>query len=96
MEFIMNQSFENETIRFDGYSFISCTFTNCVIIITTLDFGFEQCTFYGSSLHVNPELPVFQISHRLSQSSYDSDTTCQYDDYKQPRTTLPLRKIATA
>lgn len=90
MKLIMNESFHNETIAFDGFSFKNCTFTNCVIIITTLDFHFENCTFYGSTLHVSPDLPVFEVSHRLSQSAYDTETACYRDDYKYPRTTVPL------
>ncbi|MEK3881265.1 hypothetical protein [Paenibacillus sp. PL2-23] len=90
MKLIMNESFDNETIAFDGFSFKNCTFTNCVIIITTLQFHFENCSFYGSTLHVHPELPIFEVSHRLSQSSYDHDTRCYRDDYKYPRTSVPL------
>ncbi|GGG90166.1 hypothetical protein [Paenibacillus radicis (ex Gao et al. 2016)] len=90
MKVIENEHFSNETIAFDGFHFIGCTFTNCVIIITTLNFDFNRCSFYDSALHVNPKLPVFEISHRLSQSAYDSDTTCFRDDYKYPRTTVEL------
>ncbi|WP_168122614.1 hypothetical protein [Paenibacillus sp. HB172176] len=90
MKCIMNECFTNETIAFDGFSFKNCTFTSCVIIITTLQFHFESCNFYNSALHVHPELPVFEISHRLSQSTYDGDTLCYRDDYKYPRTVLQL------
>ncbi|MHA7963277.1 hypothetical protein ACX93W_03955 [Paenibacillus sp. CAU 1782] len=90
MKMISNQCFTNETIFFDGFCFTNCSFTDCVIIITSLQFHFEGCCFYRSSLHVHPELPVFEVSHRLSQSSYDSDTLCFRDDYKYPRTTLRL------
>lgn len=90
MELIANEHFENETIGFDGFSFMNCTFTNCVILITTLDFHFENCSFYGSVLHIDPSLPIFEVSHRLSQSSYDSGTHCFRDDYKYPRTLLNL------
>ncbi|WP_028610789.1 hypothetical protein [Paenibacillus harenae] len=90
MNTISNEHFTNETIAFDGFSFIGCTFTNCVIIITTLHFNFERCSFYESTLHVNPELSIFEISHRLSQSTYDSGTNCFRDDYKFPRTMLKL------
>lgn len=90
MRLIMNENFHNETIAFDGFSFKNCTFTNCVIIITTLDFHFENCTFYGSTLHVSPDLPIFEVTNRLSQSNYDTETNCYRDDYKYPRTTVPL------
>lgn len=90
METIVNEHFIDETIKFDGFTFIGCSFTNCVIIITSLQFHFESCSFYGSALHVNPSLPVFEISHRLSQSSYDTDTSCYRDDYKYPRTVVEL------
>ncbi|MCU6708138.1 hypothetical protein M6D81_05385 [Paenibacillus sp. J5C_2022] len=94
MKLIMNECFNNETINFDGFSFKNCVFTNCVLIITTLDFNFEGCSFYGSTLHVNPHLPVFDISHRLSQSTYDAETRCYRDDYKYPRTKLELPATA--
>ncbi|MGO4699153.1 hypothetical protein AB4Z50_33365 [Paenibacillus sp. 2TAB26] len=90
MHTISNEQFTNETIAFDGFSFIGCTFSNCVIIITTLDFNFERCSFYDSSLHVNPKLPIFAISHKLSQSTYDSDTNCYQNDYKYPQTVVEL------
>lgn len=90
MELIFNEHFDNETIGFNGFRFVNCTFTNCIIIITSLDFDFERCSFYGSALHVDPYLPVFEISHRLSQSTYDNDTTCSRDDYKHPRTVVDL------
>lgn len=90
MKLISNQHFQSETITFDGFTFTNCTFTNCVILITSLDFHFEGCSFYGSTLHVNPDLPIFDVSHRLSQSDYDSDTCCYRDDYKYPRTTVAL------
>ncbi|RCW42324.1 hypothetical protein DFP97_11747 [Paenibacillus prosopidis] len=90
MKTISNEVFTNETITFDGFSFIGCTFKNCVILITTLDFNFERCSFFESILHVNPKLPIFEISHRLSQSSYDSDTNCYRNDYQYPRTAVNL------
>ncbi|CAM4408248.1 Pentapeptide repeat-containing protein [Paenibacillus alkaliterrae] len=90
MNTIANEHFKNETIVFDGFSFIGCTFTNCVIIITTLDFNFHSCSFFESNLHVNPELSIFEISHKLSQSTYDHGTNCYRNDYKYPRTALDL------
>lgn len=95
MKLIMNEHFSNETITFDGFSFQNCCFTDCVIIITSLDFHFEGCSFYGSILHVDERLPVFEISHRLSQSTYDGDTRCFRDDYKYPRTQLSLPTATT-
>ena len=90
MQIISNENFCNETIGFDGFQFISCSFTNCVIIITTLEFDFEHCSFYDSAIHVNPNLPIFEISHRLSQSSYDSNTNCFRDNYEYPRSVVQL------
>lgn len=90
MQIISNENFCNETIGFDGFQFISCCFTNCVIIITTLEFDFEHCSFYDSAIHVNPNLPIFEISHRLSQSSYDSNTNCFRDNYEYPRSVVKL------
>ncbi len=87
---ISNEHFQNETITFDGFSFIGCTFTDCVILITTLNFNFERCSFFHSSLHVNPALSIFEISHKLSQSTYDNGTNCYRDDYKYPQTTMSL------
>ncbi|MGO4544673.1 hypothetical protein AB4Z29_07740 [Paenibacillus sp. 2TAB23] len=95
MNTISNEHFQNETIAFDGFSFIGCTFTNCVIIITTLNFNFEHCSFFESSLHVNPNLSIFSISHKLSQSTYDSDTTCVRNDYKYPQTVVELPAAIT-
>lgn len=94
MNTISNEHFSNETIAFDGFSFIGCTFTNCVIIITTLDFNFQGCTFYESALHVNPNLSIFEISHKLSQSTYDSETNCFRDDYKYPQTVVDLPTVS--
>lgn len=90
MNRISNEHFKNETITFDGFSFIGCTFTNCVIIISTMDFNFERCSFFESALHVNPKLSIFAISHKLSQSTYDSDTNCYRNDYKYPHSVVEL------
>ncbi|MDQ6418021.1 hypothetical protein RB620_01095 [Paenibacillus sp. LHD-117] len=90
MKLIMNQQFTNETITFDGFTFKNCCFTNCIIMITTLDFHFEGCSFYGSTLHVNPDLPIFDVSHRLSQSDYDNETRCYRNDYAYPSTKVAL------
>lgn len=90
MERIINQHFTNETITFDGFSFVGCTFTDCVIIIASLDFNFESCSFYGSAIHVNPKLPIFEISHRLSQSIYDNETSCSRDNFSYPRNVIML------
>ncbi|WP_169081473.1 hypothetical protein [Paenibacillus sp. PL91] len=95
MNTIANEHFKDETIVFDGFSFIGCTFTNCVIIITTLEFNFERCSFYESSLHVNPNLSIFAISHKLSQSTYDSETNCYRNDYKYPQTVVDLPVVTT-
>jgi len=72
MELIANQHFENETIGFDGFQFVECTFTDCLIIITSLDFGFDRCSFYNTSFHVLPDLPVFDIAQRL----YGTEAVC--------------------
>ncbi|EXX89514.1 hypothetical protein BG53_13065 [Paenibacillus darwinianus] len=83
MELIMNQKFENETIVFDGYNFIGCTFKNCIIFVTSTDFEFDRCSFFDTNFYADPSLPIFQISHRLSQSTYD-DIACFWDDvYKK-------------
>ncbi|MFC3345502.1 hypothetical protein [Paenibacillus abyssi] len=92
MELIINESFENETITFDGFNFVGCTFKNCIVIITSMDFDFERCTFTGTTFHVNPHIPIFQISHRISQSSCD-DIACFWDGvYKAPGTDLHVVK----
>jgi hypothetical protein len=94
MNTISNEHFSNETIVFDGFSFIGCTFTNCVIIITTLDFNFSGCSFFESNLHVKPELSIFEISHKLSQSTYDHETNCYRNDYNYPRKALDLSALS--
>jgi len=90
LNLITNENFENETICFDGFAFVNCSFTNCVILITCLDFEFKSCSFYNSTLHIDPSLPIFEVSHQLSQSLYDDDTRCLRDDYSFPQTTVPL------
>jgi len=90
LSLIMNEHFQNETICFDGFAFKNCIFTDCVILITCMDFEFKNCTFFGSTLHIEPSLPIFEISHQLSQSLYDDSTHCYRDDYQYPQTALPL------
>jgi hypothetical protein len=60
MELIMNQEYHNETIIFDGFHFVGCSFVNCTIIVTSPDFDFDRCSFIGSHFHVDPELSVFE------------------------------------
>jgi len=90
LSLITNEHFKNETICFDGFAFKECIFTDCVILITCLEFEFVNCSFYGSTLHIEPSLPIYELSNQLSKSMYDQDTQCYRDDYKYPPTTLPL------
>ena len=79
MERIMNQTFDNETIGFDGFSFIGCVFRDCVIIVATAEFHFERCAFYNVKFLVNPAVPIQEFSHRLSQCVRE-DTVCLWND----------------
>ncbi|RXZ80795.1 hypothetical protein EBB07_17635 [Paenibacillaceae bacterium] len=60
METIFYQKFVNETISFDGFHFIGCTFVNCIIIVETSNFHFDRCSFIESAFHVAQGLTVFQ------------------------------------
>lgn len=79
MELIMNQTFVNESIGFDGFSFVGCVFRDCNIIIASADFHFERCSFYGVKFLVNPAVPIREFSHRLSQCVHE-DTICLWND----------------
>lgn len=89
---IMNEHFENETICFDGFAFKDCMFTNCVILITCMNFEFVNCSFVGSTLHIEPSLPIFEISTQLSQSTYDESSQCFRNEFQYPNPELPLQK----
>ena len=92
LSLIMNEHFENETICFDGFAFKNCIFSNCVILITCMDFEFVNCSFFGSTLHIEPSLPIFEISHQLSQSTYDESTQCYRNEFQYPNPEFPLLK----
>lgn len=79
MELIMNQTFVNETIGFDGFSFIGCEFRDCNIITAGAEFHFERCTFQRVKFLINPAVPIQAISHRLSQCVHE-DTVCLWND----------------
>jgi hypothetical protein len=76
MKRITSQNFENEEVEFDGRHFISCSFTNCSIIISSLNFDFDRCSFIGTVVHVNPELSIFKNLLPIAQSSYH-DIACR-------------------
>jgi hypothetical protein len=70
MELIMNQEYFNETVIFDGFHFVGCSFVNCRIIITSPQFDFDRCSFIGSNFFVDPGLSVFEGSlHAASCNS---------------------------
>ncbi|QYR23308.1 hypothetical protein KZ483_10540 [Paenibacillus sp. sptzw28] len=74
MDLIMDQEFDNETIVFDGFHFIGCSFTKCIIIITSPDFAFDRCSFKDTAFHVDPALSAFQIAQTFYPDSTDSWT----------------------
>jgi wyosine [tRNA(Phe)-imidazoG37] synthetase (radical SAM superfamily) len=52
MQVIFNQTFENETIIFDGFKFIGCSFHKCIILINSDHCDYENCTFTETKFHV--------------------------------------------
>lgn len=71
MRFVMNQVFENETIQFDGFHYIGCSFLDCTVLITSMEFGFDRCSFSGTTFHVAEGLPLFLDT--LTYEAYDAD-----------------------
>ncbi|MFD0710545.1 hypothetical protein [Paenibacillus sp. GCM10027626] len=66
---VMDQVFENETIVFDGYHFIGCSFINCILIITSEQFDFDRCSYSGTTFYVDPRLPIMDVRQSLYENA---------------------------
>ncbi|MCQ6560021.1 hypothetical protein [Paenibacillus mendelii] len=69
MQRVMDQVFENETIVFDGFHFIGCSFINCILIITSGTFDFDRCSYRGSTFYVDPSLSIFDVKQSLYEDA---------------------------
>ncbi len=90
MEWICNEYFNHETIRFDGFIFKNCSFHKCVILISTLNCHFIDCTFYESMFYVDRELSAADLTKRFLKSVFDKTTQVVRNDCQYPRTILQL------
>ncbi|OBZ13148.1 MULTISPECIES: hypothetical protein [Bacillales] len=69
MEYILNKSFKDEEVYFDGSHYIGCSFTNCTIHISSLRFNYDRCTFSGSKFKLNRSLLLLQNVYSLLPSA---------------------------
>ncbi|GBF78290.1 hypothetical protein PA598K_06916 [Paenibacillus sp. 598K] len=61
MELITNQTFTNESIIFDGFHFVGCSFRDCIVVISDSNFAFDRCSFEQSTFHVQPDSPAYHM-----------------------------------
>jgi hypothetical protein len=66
MELIQDQPFTHETIGLDGFAFARCKFEDCVIMIRSEGYDFEQCTFRNVRILLSPEVSVKALARRLA------------------------------
>jgi hypothetical protein len=69
MEYILNKSFKDEEVYFDGSHYIGCSFTNCTIHISSLRFNYDRCTFSGSKFKLSRSLLLLQNVYSLLPSA---------------------------
>lgn len=69
MEYILNKTFKDEEVYFDGSHYIGCSFTNCTIHISSLRFNYDRCTFSGSKFKLSRSLLLLQNVYSLLPSS---------------------------
>ncbi|MFS0727098.1 hypothetical protein [Paenibacillus sp. 1P07SE] len=69
MELITNQTFTKESIMFDGFHFIGCSFRDCIVVITDNNFAFDRCSFEQSTFHVQPDSPAYHMLKPVCESA---------------------------
>ncbi|WP_169084938.1 hypothetical protein [Paenibacillus sp. PL91] len=69
MEYILNKTFKDEEVYFDGSHYIGCSFTNCTNHISSLRFNYDRCTFSGSKFKLSRSLLLLQNVYSLLPSS---------------------------
>ncbi|QAY67963.1 hypothetical protein [Paenibacillus protaetiae] len=77
MDYVLNQQFENTTVHFDGTHYIGCSFTNCTIVITSLNFNYDRCTFQGSTFKISPKISWLQNVYSLLPSAAKGNSILQ-------------------
>lgn len=75
MELIQDQPFTRETIGLDGFAFARCRFEDCVIMIRSEGYHFEQCTFRNVRILVHPEVSILALARRLASCRCEN-TVC--------------------
>jgi hypothetical protein len=65
MELIYDQPFARETIGLDGFAFRRCRFEDCVIMIRSEGYHFEQCVFRNVRILISPEISIRALARRL-------------------------------
>ncbi|MFD1954513.1 hypothetical protein ACFSL6_10145 [Paenibacillus thailandensis] len=74
MDYVLNQHFENTTVDFDGKHYIGCSFLNCTIIISSLNFNYDRCTFTDSQFKISPKISWLQNVYSLLPSAKRGNT----------------------
>ncbi|MCA0754800.1 hypothetical protein KP806_07030 [Paenibacillus sp. N4] len=69
MEYILNKAYRNEEVNFDNNHYIGCSFTNCTIHISSLNFNYDRCTFKGTKFKLSRELFMLRKVYSLLPSS---------------------------
>lgn len=77
MDYIVNQAFENEEVHFDGSHYIGCSFKNCTIHISTLNFNYDRCTFKGSKFKLSRKVFMLRNVYSLLPSGMSGQTILQ-------------------
>ncbi len=77
MEYILNQTFENEDIYMDDKHYIGCSFRNCTIHITSLNFNYDRCTFKGSKFKLSSKVFMLRHVYSLLPSSLTAHSVVQ-------------------
>lgn len=69
MDYIINKTFKNVDVYFDGSHYIGCSFIDCTIHITSLRFNYDRCTFSGSKFKLSPKMLMLKNVYSLLPSS---------------------------
>ncbi|WP_424766882.1 hypothetical protein [Paenibacillus sp. sgz302251] len=77
MEYVLNKAFNNEVVYLDNKHFIGCSFTDCTIHITSLQFNYDRCTFKGSKFKLARKVFMLQNVYSLLPSSMKSHIVMQ-------------------
>jgi hypothetical protein len=78
MELIQDQPFTNETIGLDGFAFRRCAFEDCVLMIRSEGYHFEQCVFRNVRILIHPGVSIPALARRLASCRCE-DTICLWN-----------------